>query len=103
MEGGTATKKKRGSGSLFILFLVFSFVCVGILVLITKYSPKSKYILPDDDNVFLILLFLISFLFGALRQGTILLKSAMRHTKVFFTERFTDRSDREQCDKSPRA
>ena len=103
MEGGTATKKKRGSGSLFILFLVFSSVCAGILVLIAKCSPRSRYILPDNENVLIVLLFLVSSLFGALRQGTILLKSAMRHTKVFFTERFTDRSDREQCDKSPRA
>lgn len=103
MEGNAPTKRKRGAGSLFILFLGFSSVCAGILVLIAKCSPRSRYILPDNDDVFIVLLFLVSSLFGALRQGVLLLKSAARRIKTFFIERFADHSDREQCDKSPHA
>lgn len=96
----TTQVNAKSSGSRFILFFVFSFVCAGILVLIAKYSIKSKYILPDGDGAFLVLLFLLIFLFSAFREGILLIRDGMRHCKTLWTERVKNRRESEEPDKS---
>ncbi len=97
---GSASMTKRSSGSRFILFLAFSSVCAGILILIAKCSSKSKYVLPDDDGVFVILFFFFSFLFGALREGVFLIRDGMKRFSTSWSGWFKNRRESEKRDKS---
>ena len=99
MKGG-ASASARGSGSRFILFFAFSFVCAGVLILIIKCSQKSKYILPDGDGAFLVLLFLLISLFGVLREGSLLVRDGMKRFDVLRIGWLKSRRDSETCDKS---